>query len=151
MGTVKSCICWHVCFTGKLPLLATEVEGAEAAKQSKQDCLTVFLSPPSLEVHEQRLRSYLTESDDEIAERQAVAAKEKAAATALGVFDAVVVNDELDLGFEQLCAAISTFRPDIITPADPGGKDSISGDQTLTKPHLLLCGPPGERTGGSSM
>ena len=121
-----------------------EVDGAEAAKTNKQDCLTIFLSPPSLEVHEQRLRGYLTESDEEIQERQAVAAREKTAATASGAFDAIVVNDELDLGFQQLCVAISKFRPDIIPPASSEGRGGVSGDQKQDKPHLLLCGPSGK-------
>jgi hypothetical protein len=75
---------------GKLPLLELEAEGAEAIKLGRGvDCLTVFLAPPSLELHEQRLRDWATESDEEIAERQALAAAELEAVQSNGVFDQV--------------------------------------------------------------
>lgn len=81
------CSCTHA---GKLPLLELEAEGAEAIKLGKGvDCLTVFLAPPSLELHEQRLRDWATESDEEIAERQALAAAELEAVQSAGVFDQV--------------------------------------------------------------
>jgi len=47
-----------------------EAEGVEALKARGVDCLTIFLLPPSQEVFEARLRSWLTESDGEIAARQ---------------------------------------------------------------------------------
>eukprot|EP00879_Flechtneria_rotunda_P024046 GHRR01025468.1.p1 GENE.GHRR01025468.1~~GHRR01025468.1.p1 ORF type:complete len:822 (+),score=235.91 GHRR01025468.1:119-2584(+) len=76
--------------SGKLPLLELEAEGAEAIKFAKSiDCLTIFLAPPSLEEHEQRLKAAITESDDEIAERQKVAAGQLTAAESSGVFDQV--------------------------------------------------------------
>lgn len=81
------CSCTHA---GKLPLLELEAEGAEAIKLGKGvDCLTVFLAPPSLELHEQRLRDWATESDEEIAERQELAAAELEAVQSAGVFDQV--------------------------------------------------------------
>jgi hypothetical protein len=55
---------------GKLPLLQLEAEGAEALKARGADCLTVFLAPPSQDVHEARVRRWLAESDEEIAARQ---------------------------------------------------------------------------------
>lgn len=55
---------------GKLPLLGLESDGAEALKQRGVDCLTIFLMPPSAEVHEARLRAWLSESDADIAAQQ---------------------------------------------------------------------------------
>lgn len=79
-------------FAGKLPLIELEVEGAEAVKLSKGiDSLTIFLAPPSLEVFEQRLVGWATESDEEVADRQAAAATQLAAAQANNVYDQVVV------------------------------------------------------------
>lgn len=74
---------------GKLPLLELETEGVEAIKAKSVDCLTIFLAPPSLDVHEQRLKDWATESDEEIAQRQAVAAAELEAVQSEGVFDQV--------------------------------------------------------------
>lgn len=69
-----------------------EAEGAETIKVSKGvDCLAIFLAPPSIETHEQRLKEWVTESDEEVAERQGVAAAELEAAQTSGVFDQVAV------------------------------------------------------------
>lgn len=56
--------------TGKLPLLQLEAEGAEALKAKGLDCLNIFLMPPSQEAHEERVRRWLTETDEEVAARQ---------------------------------------------------------------------------------
>lgn len=76
--------------TGKLPLMELEAEGAEAIKLLKGvDCLTIFLAPPSIDAHEQRLKQWATESDEEIAERQEVAAAEMEAVQSSSVYDQV--------------------------------------------------------------
>lgn len=86
------------------------------------------------------------------------AADELAAATASGIIDAWVVNDEQEQGYQQLKAAISSFRPDII-PLQEGSEaagaegDAGSGGEpqqgTLKAlccqppTALVLCGPSG--------
>jgi guanylate kinase len=88
--------CLHA---GKLPLLELEAEGAEAIKMGRGvDCLTVFLAPPSLELHEQRLKDWATESDEEVAERQALAAAELEAVQSNSVFDQVSYDVHKDPG-----------------------------------------------------
>jgi hypothetical protein len=68
------------------------------------------------------------------------------------VFDAFVVNDAGDDGYEGLKREISRFRPDILQPPPP--PPSGSQDNTATSgggadeaqrraPVLLLCGPAG--------
>jgi hypothetical protein len=139
-----------VSLAGKLPLLELEAEGVEALRKSKADCLTIFLQPPDLEVHEGRLRTYLTETEAEIAERTEQAAAERAAAIAAGVYDAEIVNDNHDEAYKQLCAAISKFRPDIIPPAEEVEAAEAAAAAAAaggSMPHLVLCGPPGENRG----
>lgn len=67
-----------------------EAEGAETVRVAKTvDCLTIFLAPPSIEIHEEHLKEAATESDFEIAERQAAAAADLKAMQSKPVFDQV--------------------------------------------------------------
>lgn len=131
---------------GKLPLLELEAEQTEVMKLTKSvDCLSVFLAPPSLEEHQQRLEQAVTESDEEIAERGAVAAAELAAVRSKGVFDKVLINDDLEEGYKQLKAAISKFRPDLIPPtADDDAAKAAQQAAANTPVPLLVAGPTGE-------
>lgn len=132
----------------KLPLLELEAEQTELVKVTKSvDCLSIFLAPPSLEEHEQRLQLAATESNEEVAARGEVAAAELAAARAQGVFDEVLVNDDFEEGYAQLKAAISRFRPDLIPPAatDAAARAAQQSAAASTAVPLLVAGPAGGR------
>jgi len=93
---------------GKLPLMELEAEGAEAVKLTKGiDSLTIFLAPPSLELFEQRLNAWATESDEEVAERQATAAAHLATAQTNNLYDQVEVMKGLALQFDSPATFIS--------------------------------------------
>lgn len=76
----------------RLALLDLDVEGAAKLRATGIDCLTVFLTPVSLEVFESRLRTWLTESDATVASMQQQAEVEMAAAADCGDFDHVIEN-----------------------------------------------------------
>ena len=61
-------------------ILDIDVQGVESVKKvekiNAQGCLYVFVSPPSLEVLEERLRSRGTETEDKIQTRLGNASKE---------------------------------------------------------------------------
>lgn len=130
---------------GKLPLLELEAEQTELVKVTKGiDCLSVFLAPPSLEEHQQRLQLWATETDEEIADRGAAAAAELAAVQSSSVFDQVLVNDDLDQGYTELKAAISSFRPDLIPPAAHEAAAKAARQAAASTPvPLLVAGPAG--------
>jgi hypothetical protein len=133
---------------GKLPLLELEAEQTELLKVTKSvDCLSIFLAPPSLTEHQQRLEQAVTETVEEVADRGAVAAAELAAVKSQSVFDQVLVNDELEEGYQQLKAAISKFRPDIIPPAtDESAARAAQQAAANTPVPLLVAGPAGNHT-----
>jgi guanylate kinase len=133
---------------GKLPLLELEAEQAELLKVTKSvDCLSIFLAPPSLEEHQQRLQQAVTETDEEVADRGAVAAAELATVKSQDVFDQVLVNDELEEGYQQLKGAISKFRPDLIPPAaDESAAKAAQQAAANTPVPLLVAGPAGIST-----
>ena len=62
----------------------------------------MFVKPPSFEALEARLRSRGTESEERIAERLARARSEVAFADTPGVYDRVIVNDDLRRAYEEL-------------------------------------------------
>lgn len=139
----------QVIASGRLPLLDMEAEAAEQMKSAGVDCLTIFLRPPSITVHKQRLERWLTEDDATIAQRQAAAQLERAAAQSSKVFDQFIVNDNFDVGYEQLKRTISRHRPDILDPlqldrqAEQARTEAAGSSNPPPLPVLLLCGPTG--------
>jgi guanylate kinase len=84
---------------GHSPLLEIETGGALAVRTRVPTAVTIFVTAPSREELEQRLRSRATESEGEIDERLDVAERQ----LALGPeFQHTIVNDELDRALNQL-------------------------------------------------
>lgn len=79
-------------------------QGARQIKSSSPDAIAVFILPPSMTVLEERLRGRRSE-DESTLERRFRAALEEIAH--YGLFDYVLVNDNLDEATTQL---ISIFR-----------------------------------------
>ncbi|HCM40522.1 MAG: guanylate kinase [Bdellovibrionales bacterium GWB1_52_6] len=87
-------------------LLDIDVQGAASLRKTfPKDCFSVFISPPSLQVLEQRLRARGTDKEETILKRLRNA---KAEMDRKNEFDLVVINDSLDRAYEELRAAVST-------------------------------------------
>jgi guanylate kinase len=81
-------------------LLDIDVQGAESLRRAfPTETLTVFISPPNVEVLEQRLRARGTDSESSIARRMGNARKEMAE---MDKFDVVVINDDFDRAYAEL-------------------------------------------------
>ncbi len=92
---------------GYFILLDIEVKGAMSVKELySENCLSVFIKPPSMEVLEQRLRDRKTEDSDSLQLRLERAQKE---ITFADQFDLVIVNDELERAYSELRKAVSDF------------------------------------------
>jgi guanylate kinase len=84
---------------GHSPLLEIETGGALAVRSRVPGAVTIFVTAPSREELEQRLRSRATESEGEIDERLDVAEQQ----LALGPeFQHTIVNDELERALNEL-------------------------------------------------
>ena len=84
---------------GKRCLLDIDVQGVKNIKRMESDTMKpryVFISPPSLEVLQERLVGRGTESTESIARRTANARTEMHYGLEKGNFDVVVVNNDLD-------------------------------------------------------
>ena len=84
-------------------VLKIDVQGGITVKKQMPSAIMVFLSPPSLEELERRLRSRLTETEAEVTKRLLDARKEL---QEMNHYDYVVVNDSIACAAEQLKAVI---------------------------------------------
>lgn len=97
-------------------LLEIETEGARQVRARRADACLVFLLPPSRAALERRLRGRGTDGEEEVARRLAIARGEFAAAP---LFDAFVVNDELERAVADLRAIVAAARA--------GGRAALAG------------------------
>lgn len=80
-------------------------------KQSSLEPIYVFVSPPSLEALESRLRGRGTEKEEDIVRRLGNAAKELEYGHGEGNFDLVLVNDDLEKSLQELVTNIKKWYP----------------------------------------
>ncbi len=97
-GTSRSQVEGHLA-DGHHVMLEIDWQGAQQVRESKPDCVTIFILPPSRDELERRLRDRKTDSDAVI---------ERRLNDALGdmshweEFDYVIINDDLDLAVSEL-------------------------------------------------
>lgn len=88
---------------GKLIVLDIDVQGARSVKQRMPGAFTVFVLPPDEDTLLKRLHARGREDEAAIERRFAEAKTEIDFARTSGVYDAFVVNDDLELAIDQLC------------------------------------------------
>lgn len=90
---------------GRDVLLEIDIQGARQVREKRPDSVMFFISPPSLEELERRLRRRGDTSDEDIEDRLEIAESEMAEAPDL--FDHVVVNDNLDDAIDEVARLIT--------------------------------------------
>lgn len=94
--------------SGQSSLLLIDIKGAEVVRQSMPGrTLSIFISPPSMEVLEKRLRERKTDSEEAIQKRLKNARDEMKEASK---FDVVIVNDDLEKAYGDLKAALQSVK-----------------------------------------
>lgn len=97
----------RITMAGRNLIMDVDVKGAlNIKKRYKDEVLTIFIMPPSLQVLEQRLRSRATDSEETIEKRLQKSDYEMSFAPQ---FDCVVVNDNLADAVEEVENKISQF------------------------------------------
>lgn len=93
--------------TGKTVLFDIDVVGGLNVKRQYTDqCLALFIQPPSLSELEKRLRRRGTDNEKKIKERLTKATKELNLANQ---FDKVIVNDDLETAKEEVGKEVHVF------------------------------------------
>lgn len=93
--------------TGYFILLDIDVKGAVNVKQIYgNDCLSLFIQPPSIAVLKQRLEGRGTENEETLSLRIERANEELEYADQ---FDHVIINDELDTAYAQVKEVVTKF------------------------------------------
>lgn len=88
-------------------VLEIEVQGGAQVKKLAPDCVTVFITPPSMAVLEQRLRDRGTEDEAAIQNRLETALVELEQAQE---YDYIVVNDRLEDAVEDMRAILRSEK-----------------------------------------
>jgi len=100
-GTSKAAV-ESVMNKGKICILDIDVQGAEQAKKSDLHARYVFISPPSEEELEKRLRGRNTDTEESIQIRLKNAKGELAYLHKEAFWDLKLVNSDLDTTYKQL-------------------------------------------------
>ena len=105
-GTLKSELTriWNL---GKIPVLDIDVKGAiKIQKQLAENCLSIFIMPPSIEILKQRLENRKTESAENIQMRLDKAAFEISFSSQ---FNAIIQNNDLTTASAETEKVINNF------------------------------------------
>lgn len=87
---------------GKKCILDIDVQGARSVRASSLEAIFIFICPPSFEELEKRLRARGTETEEQIQKRLRNAKAELEQGQSSGLFDHILVNDDLDKCYENL-------------------------------------------------
>ena len=101
-GTLKSEVYARM-EKGQNVLLDIDPQGARTVMEKEKDCVSVFILPPSYHDLKVRLHTRNTENDAEIQRRLSNARGE---IEQMNRYRYLVVNDDLELAFEQLMAIV---------------------------------------------
>ena len=88
-------------------VLDIDPQGAKNVMKACSDCVSIFLLPPSYEKLRQRLYGRNTDDPKEIERRLSNARGE---IEQVGMYQYTVVNDDLDLAYEQVAAIITAEK-----------------------------------------
>jgi len=99
-GTSRSAI-QAVKDSGKICLLDIDIQGILSLKKTDLNPRYVFLSPPSLEILERRLRNRRDTEEHQILRRLQQAKLEMEYRDQPGFFDLVIINDNLERAYQE--------------------------------------------------
>uniref|UniRef100_A0A673SY25 guanylate kinase n=1 Tax=Suricata suricatta TaxID=37032 RepID=A0A673SY25_SURSU len=160
-GTSKAAV-QAVQAMNRICVLDVDLQGVRNIKKTDLRPIYIFVQPPSLDVLEQRLRQRGTETEESLARRLAAARADVESCKEQGLFDLVIINDNLDEAYQALKEALSEvgcaggtlsctrgwgLGRAMVTPFCP-----CAGDQEGPKDQPLLRGPTSSiLPGGDSM
>uniref|UniRef100_A0A674CQS5 Guanylate kinase 1b n=1 Tax=Salmo trutta TaxID=8032 RepID=A0A674CQS5_SALTR len=100
-GTSKSSVD-DVRAKGLICILDVEIQGVRNIKETDLDPIYVSIQPPSIEILEKRLRDRNTETEESLQKRLEAARVDMELSNEPGVFDVLIVNDDLEEAYDKL-------------------------------------------------
>ncbi|KAM9322617.1 guanylate kinase [Pholidichthys leucotaenia] len=100
-GTSKAAV-HAVQAQNRICILDIEMQGVKSIKQTDLNPIYITIQPPCLEVLEERLKARKTETEESLQRRLNTAKVEMEFCKEPGVFDFIIVNDDLDVAYGEL-------------------------------------------------
>ncbi|KAM8873991.1 guanylate kinase 1b isoform 2-T3 [Spinachia spinachia] len=100
-GTSKAAI-QDVLAMNKICILDVDIQGVKRIKETDLNPIYISIQPPSMEILESRLRDRQTETEESLQKRLEAARIDMELSNEPGVFDAVIINDDLEKAYEEL-------------------------------------------------
>ncbi|XP_004570259.1 guanylate kinase 1b isoform X2 [Maylandia zebra] len=83
-------------------ILDVDIQGVKRIKETDLNPIYVSIQPPSMDALEKRLRDRQTETEESLQKRLEAARVDMELSKEPGVFDAVIINDDLEKAYEEL-------------------------------------------------
>ncbi|XP_075341519.1 guanylate kinase 1b [Odontesthes bonariensis] len=83
-------------------ILDVDIQGVKRIKETDLNPIYISIQPPSMEILEARLRDRQTETEDSLQKRLEAARIDMELSKEPGVFDVVIINDDLEKAYEEL-------------------------------------------------
>ncbi|KAM7524529.1 hypothetical protein LguiA_014431 [Lonicera macranthoides] len=118
---------------GKRCILDIDVQGARSVRSSSLEAIFIFICPPSFEKLEERLRARGTETEEQIQKRLRNAWAELEQQNSPGLFDHILVNDDLETCYENLKKLLGLDESNIATHKSSPKMFDIPMDHSVLK------------------
>ncbi|KAK2841470.1 hypothetical protein Q7C36_013049 [Tachysurus vachellii] len=92
----------------RICILDVDLQGVKNIKQTDLNPIYISIQPPSIEILEKRLRDRQTETEESLQKRLEAARVDMERSKEPGIFDIVIVNDDLEKAYERLKSALIT-------------------------------------------
>ncbi|ORY69959.1 THO complex subunit 1 transcription elongation factor-domain-containing protein [Pseudomassariella vexata] len=115
--------------SGKIPLMQLDREAVQSAKENLYVARVIFISPPSREELESRLKKAGSCPDDKLPDLLKAAQEEVDQSKSDGLYDTVLVNEELEAAYKSLEEFIYGCAP---TTNGANEKNGASADGDIT-------------------
>ncbi|KAK2907899.1 guanylate kinase 1b [Channa argus] len=83
-------------------ILDVDIQGVKRIKETDLNPIYISIQPPSMEILEKRLRDRQTESEESLQKRLEAARIDMELSKEPGVFDVVIINDDVERAYEEL-------------------------------------------------
>ncbi|XP_029684278.1 guanylate kinase 1b isoform X2 [Takifugu rubripes] len=83
-------------------ILDVDIQGVRRIKETDLNPIYISIQPPSMDILEKRLRDRQTETEDSLQKRLEAARIDMELSQEPGMFDMVIINDDLERAYEEL-------------------------------------------------